>query len=270
MRRFGYPVVFDATYSVQLPGGAAPNPAVSAEFVRTRPAAAGAGCDRVFMEVHPDPIPPSSDGRNMVPLHALHSLLERGYYVPLATQPPHNRSGNAQDQDIRRAFCQRRCESVREGSRARHRSARCSISKPVWMSDSPSRDAVVRCQGKVVISGMGKIRAHIGQKMRYVGWVPGHRPFFCTRPKESTATWACSRGVDVLIAISTSGETQEVLRNCCPVRQTNECARRRHDGKDEFDVIEKQRCGGWMCPLMRKPAPWASRRPPARPPRSRW
>ena len=40
-------------------------------------AAAGAGCDGFFMEVHPDPDSALSDGPNMVPLHTLQSLLER-------------------------------------------------------------------------------------------------------------------------------------------------------------------------------------------------
>ena len=52
-------------------------------------AAAGAGCDGFFMEVHPDPDSALSDGPNMVPLHALHSLLERVLRIcdAAATQP---------------------------------------------------------------------------------------------------------------------------------------------------------------------------------------
>jgi 2-dehydro-3-deoxyphosphooctonate aldolase (KDO 8-P synthase) len=78
MRRFGYPVVFDATHSVQLPGGGGTKSSGQREFVEPLAcAAAGAGCDGFFMEVHPDPDSALSDGPNMVPLHTLHSLLER-------------------------------------------------------------------------------------------------------------------------------------------------------------------------------------------------
>jgi 2-dehydro-3-deoxyphosphooctonate aldolase (KDO 8-P synthase) len=78
LRRFGYPVVFDATHSVQLPGGGGTTSSGQREFVEPLAcAAAGAGVDGFFMEVHPRPEDALSDGPNMVPLHHLQSLLER-------------------------------------------------------------------------------------------------------------------------------------------------------------------------------------------------
>ncbi len=78
LRGFGYPVVFDATHSVQLPGGAGTRSTGQREFVAPlAAAAAGAGCDGFFMEVHPDPDHALSDGPNMVPLHTLKPLLDR-------------------------------------------------------------------------------------------------------------------------------------------------------------------------------------------------
>lgn len=78
MRRFGYPVLFDATHSVQLPGGGGGKSSGQREFVEPLAcAAAGAGVDGFFMEVHPDPDRALSDGPNMVPLHQLKPLLER-------------------------------------------------------------------------------------------------------------------------------------------------------------------------------------------------
>ena len=78
MRSFGYPVVFDATHSVQLPGGGGATSSGQREFVEPLAcAAAGAGVDGFFMEVHPNPDEALSDGPNMVPLHHLKSLLER-------------------------------------------------------------------------------------------------------------------------------------------------------------------------------------------------
>jgi len=78
MRSFGYPVVFDATHSVQLPGGGGTKSSGQREFVEPLAcAAAGAGVDGFFMEVHPNPDEALSDGPNMVPLHQLKPLLER-------------------------------------------------------------------------------------------------------------------------------------------------------------------------------------------------
>jgi 2-dehydro-3-deoxyphosphooctonate aldolase (KDO 8-P synthase) len=78
MRRLGYPVVFDATHSVQLPGGGGTASSGQREFVPPlASAAAAAGVDGFFMEVHPDPDSAPSDAPNMVPLHDLKPLLER-------------------------------------------------------------------------------------------------------------------------------------------------------------------------------------------------
>lgn len=78
MRSFGYPVVFDATHSVQLPGGAGGTSSGQREFVPalTR-AAVGMGIDALFMEVHADPDRAPSDGPNMLKLADLPALLEQ-------------------------------------------------------------------------------------------------------------------------------------------------------------------------------------------------
>ena len=88
MRSFGYPVVFDATHSVQLPGGGGTKSSGQREFVEPLAcAAAGAGVDGFFMEVHPNPDEALSDGPNMVPLHQLTSLLERVLRICEAAKP---------------------------------------------------------------------------------------------------------------------------------------------------------------------------------------
>lgn len=88
MRGFGYPVVFDATHSVQLPGGGGTKSSGQREFVEPLAcAAAGAGVDGFFMEVHPDPDEALSDGPNMVPVHRLKSLLERVLRICDAASP---------------------------------------------------------------------------------------------------------------------------------------------------------------------------------------
>jgi 2-dehydro-3-deoxyphosphooctonate aldolase (KDO 8-P synthase) len=69
MKQFGFPVVFDATHSVQLPGGAGQQSSGQREFapVLAR-CAVVAGADGVFMETHPNPDQALSDGPNMIPL----------------------------------------------------------------------------------------------------------------------------------------------------------------------------------------------------------
>ena len=78
MRSFGYPVVFDATHSVQLPGGAGGASSGQREFVPalTR-AAVGVGIDALFIEVHADPDRAPSDGPNMLKLADLPTLLNQ-------------------------------------------------------------------------------------------------------------------------------------------------------------------------------------------------
>lgn len=76
MQQTGYPVIFDATHSVQLPGGAGSSSGGNREFapVLAR-AAVAAGANGVFMEVHPDPDRALCDGPNALPLDALTDLL---------------------------------------------------------------------------------------------------------------------------------------------------------------------------------------------------
>src|ERR1700692_3343171 len=77
MRNTGCPVVFDATHSVQLPGGQGDSSGGQREFVPVLARAAVAtGVAGVFMETHPDPANAKSDGANAVPLHRMEALLE--------------------------------------------------------------------------------------------------------------------------------------------------------------------------------------------------
>ncbi len=77
LRTTGCPVVFDATHSVQLPGGANGRSSGQREFVPTLARAAiGVGVAGLFMETHPDPASAPSDGANSWPLTKLEQLLE--------------------------------------------------------------------------------------------------------------------------------------------------------------------------------------------------
>ena len=78
MRASGYPVVFDATHSVQLPGGQGESSGGQREFVEyLSRAAVATGIDGIFMEVHEDPDKALCDGPNSIPLGELPLLLKK-------------------------------------------------------------------------------------------------------------------------------------------------------------------------------------------------
>jgi 2-dehydro-3-deoxyphosphooctonate aldolase (KDO 8-P synthase) len=77
LRESHAPVVFDATHSVQLPGGQGNSSGGQREFVPVLARAAVAvGISGLFMETHPDPAKALSDGPNAVPLNSMKELLE--------------------------------------------------------------------------------------------------------------------------------------------------------------------------------------------------
>lgn len=85
MRRLGWPVAFDATHAVQLPGGAGATSGGEREFVPVLArAAAGAGIDALFVEVHPNPGKAKSDRDTQLPLVELPTLLKHVLAVDAA------------------------------------------------------------------------------------------------------------------------------------------------------------------------------------------
>jgi len=88
LRRYGYPVIFDATHSVQLPGGMGETSGGQAEFVPPLSRAAVAvGIDGIFMEVHERPGEALCDGQNSLRLDDLASLLRQLQAVESALKP---------------------------------------------------------------------------------------------------------------------------------------------------------------------------------------
>ncbi len=78
MKDFGFPVVFDATHSVQMPGAGGDCSAGNGEFAPVLAnSAVAAGADGVFIETHPDPAKAWSDGANMIPLRDMSRVLKR-------------------------------------------------------------------------------------------------------------------------------------------------------------------------------------------------
>lgn len=78
MKSFGAPVIFDATHSVQLPGGGGTVSSGQRQYVPTlAKAAVVAGADGIFMEVHPNPDEAKSDGPNQVPVNYVKELISQ-------------------------------------------------------------------------------------------------------------------------------------------------------------------------------------------------
>ncbi|HLE18107.1 MAG TPA: 3-deoxy-8-phosphooctulonate synthase, partial [Syntrophales bacterium] len=77
MQKFGFPVCFDASHSVQLPGGHGNASGGQREFIPTlSKAAIAAGCNCIFMEAHPDPANAKSDKDSVMPFSELPSLMQ--------------------------------------------------------------------------------------------------------------------------------------------------------------------------------------------------
>lgn len=89
MQSWGYPVIFDATHSVQRPGGLGSASGGDREFVPClAKAAVAAGCDGLFLEVHPEPDRALSDASTMLPLDKLPALLEKAIAIRNIVNPP--------------------------------------------------------------------------------------------------------------------------------------------------------------------------------------
>jgi 2-dehydro-3-deoxyphosphooctonate aldolase (KDO 8-P synthase) len=93
IRTLGYPVVFDATHSLQLPGGTGIASGGLRGYVpHLARAAVAAGCDAIFMEVHPDPDRAPSDGATMWPLGELEPLLHQLLRIAAAVREGDSRA----------------------------------------------------------------------------------------------------------------------------------------------------------------------------------
>ncbi len=89
MQAWGYPVIFDATHSVQRPGGLGSASGGDREFVAClAKAAVAAGCDGLFLEVHPEPERALSDAASMLSLEELPTLLEEVIAIKNIVSPP--------------------------------------------------------------------------------------------------------------------------------------------------------------------------------------
>lgn len=87
MKDMGIPVIFDATHSVQKPGGNGTSSGGNRQYVEyLAKAAIAVGVDGLFVETHPDPTVAKSDGPNMMPLEEMKELLKKLQRVYIAVQ----------------------------------------------------------------------------------------------------------------------------------------------------------------------------------------
>ncbi|MEZ5315359.1 MAG: 3-deoxy-8-phosphooctulonate synthase [Chlamydiales bacterium] len=87
MQKLGYPIIYDATHSVQLPGSLGQTSGGEREFIPTLSAAAlAAGANGIYAESHPDPVDAKSDSALMIPFSDLPDLLDHWLRIFQATQ----------------------------------------------------------------------------------------------------------------------------------------------------------------------------------------
>ena len=87
MKEFGFPIVYDATHSVQMPGGEGDKSSGHGEFAPVLACSAvAAGADGLFIETHPEPEKAWSDGPNMIPLRDMSKVLKQLVKVRAAVQ----------------------------------------------------------------------------------------------------------------------------------------------------------------------------------------
>jgi 2-dehydro-3-deoxyphosphooctonate aldolase (KDO 8-P synthase) len=87
MKNMGYPVIYDATHSIQLPGGEGTTSGGQKEMIRPLAmAAVSVGCDGLFIETHEEPEKALSDSASMLPLDSLLSLITKAKRIREALQ----------------------------------------------------------------------------------------------------------------------------------------------------------------------------------------
>ena len=193
LRALGYPVVFDVTHSLQLPGAGDGVTAGLAEYIEPMAqAGVAAGVDGVFMEVHEEPSRAKSDAANALRLDRLEPLLRRLVALDKIVRECLTSRSPARSSRPRRPRCSRWWIASTIASRQRCR----------WWS---------RCKGRVIVTGMGKsgiICRKIAATLASTG-----TPAFFLHPAEAVhGDLGVIQSDDVVIAMSYSGETEELTR----------------------------------------------------------
>ena len=194
MRSFGYPVVFDATHSVQLPGGGGDRSAGQREFVPVLArAAAAVGIDALFLEVHDDPAAALSDGPNMVPLSDLEALLGQVLAVDCGCT-----GGN-----VMYGEQARRCLAIEA-------KAVESLMERIDGDFDKAIGMILECSGRVVVTGIGK-SGLIGRKISATLASTGTPSFFLHPSEGLHGDVGMVTEADIVLALSNSGDTAEMI-----------------------------------------------------------
>lgn len=236
MKKLGYPVVFDATHSVQRPGGGGDITSGTREYIEPlAKAAVAAGADALFFEVHPDPNNALSDGSNMVKLDEFEDLLKRVcriYYSLFKEQTNilNNHSINDEaplylENVVQKASAS--CSSkehtislvkqnIEIQEKARHVFDLEIDALKIMRNNLDDTfqhilDFIIKCTGKVVITGMGK-SGHIGTKIAATLASLGTPSFFLHPAEAMHGDLGMLSKEDVIIAISYSGESDEIIK----------------------------------------------------------
>ncbi len=198
MKKLGYPVVFDATHSVQKPGGKGNSTGGNREYVEPlAKAAVAAGANALFFEVHPDPDNALSDGPNMVRLDDFEALLERVIKVYDSSSPQLN------NMDKRLLEARRVFDIEIEGLQKTRDALGDSFLKIL--------DAITTCKGKVVITGIGK-PGHIATKLAATFSSLGTPSFYLHPAEAMHGDLGMISKNDIVVAISLSGESDEIIQ----------------------------------------------------------
>ena len=210
MAEFGYPVVYDAGHSVQLPGGQGAASGGQRQFIRPLARAAVAvGVDAVFLEVHEDPDQRLSDGPNSYRLDELPALLARAeahrcHCQGKARRPPRRvRPGAATESEA--VAPARRVLAIEAGG------ARGGGEPPRRALRSRRRDLLAACRGKVVVTGMGK-SGIICRKIAATLASTGTPAIFLHAAEAAHGDFGVVGKDDVVLALSNSGEIEEMVR----------------------------------------------------------
>ena len=202
-------MVFDATHSVQLPGGPATGRAASASTCPPLARAAVAvGVDALFMEMHEDPdrtLPdgrPLSDGPNMLRLDDLPRLLAELRAI---------RAGARAGREAGRRHGPRAAPGARR-ARAAPRGGGDARAHPDGSTSASSHavELIARCRGRVIVTGMGK-SGLVGRKIAATLASTGTPAYFLHPAEGVHGDLGMVARDDVVLALSNSGETDELL-----------------------------------------------------------
>ena len=207
MRAFGYPVVFDATHSVQLPGGQGDRSGGERQYVQALARAAVAvGVDALFMEIHEDP-DRTPRGRPPAVRRAQHAPPGRSAAAARRAPRDRGRRGARLMDSGSSARASWRWPSACCGSR-RRACSRCAARLDDRFVAAVER--LHRCRGRVIVTGIGK-SGLIGRKIAATLASTGTPAYFLHPAEGVHGDLGMVAREDVVLALSNSGETDEVL-----------------------------------------------------------